>query len=73
LETTLPDGEHRRRVDGRQLPGVGYLGPTWGQILEMKYDAWSDAIDGPRLLVDTSDTDAALAVSLAHVTRPDPA
>ena len=72
LETTLPDGvEHRRRVDSRQ--GVGYLGPTWEQILEMRYDAWREATDGPRLLVDTSETDAALAASLAHLTRPNPA
>ena len=74
LETTLPDGvEHRLRVDSRQAPEVGYLGPTWEQILEMKYEAWSVATDGPRLLVDTSDTDAALAASLAHVTRSNPA
>jgi hypothetical protein len=74
LETTLSDGvEHRLRVDSRQAREEGYLGPTWEQILEMKYDAWSEPIDGPRLLVDTSDTDAALATCLAHVMRPNPA
>lgn len=68
LETTLPDGlEHRRRVETRQA--LGYLGPTWKQILEMKYDDWSEAIDGSRLLVDTSDRDAAVASCLAHVMR----
>lgn len=67
LETTLPDGaEHRRRVD-RRGAGVGYIGPTWEQILEMRYDVWHEATDGPRLIVDTSDTDAALAACLAHV------
>lgn len=74
LETTLSDGvEHRLRVDSRQASEVGYLGPTWEQILEMSYDAWSEPIDGPRLLVDTYDTDAALAACLAHVMRPIPA
>lgn len=69
LETTLPDGvEHRRRVDGRQAQ-EGYIGPTWEQILDMQYDVWHEATDGPRLVVDTSDTDAALAACLAHVTR----
>ena len=68
LETTSPDGlEHRRRVETRQA--LGYLGPTWKQILEMKYDDWSEAIDGSRLLVDTSDRDAAVASCLAHVMR----
>lgn len=74
VETTLLDEvEHRRRVDSRQAPGSGYLGPTWEQILEMRYDAWNEATDGPRLLVDTFDTDAALAACLAHLSNPDPA
>ncbi len=69
VETTLSDeDEHRRRVDKRQAPGVGYLGPTWEQVQAMRYDPWSKGTDGPRLLVETSDIDAALAVSIAHVT-----
>jgi predicted kinase len=69
LETTLPDGaEHRRRVDSRGA-GVGYIGPTWEQIVEMRYDVWHEATDGPRLVVDMTDTDAALAACLAHVGR----
>lgn len=66
LETTLTDElEHRRRVESRQTGG--YLGPTWEQILEMNYDDWSEAIDGSRLLVDTSDSETAVAACLAHV------
>jgi hypothetical protein len=37
----------------------------------MKYDAWVEAIDGPRLLVDTFETDAALARCLTHVSSSD--
>jgi hypothetical protein len=73
LETTLPDVvEHRIRVESRQASEVGYLGPTWGQILKMKYDSWSEATDGSRLIVDTSDTETALAACLAYMTGPDP-
>ena len=72
LEMTLADGvEHRLRVENRQARG--YVGPTWEQILDMKYDDWSEAIDGRRLLVDNFETDAALARCLTHVASPDPA
>jgi hypothetical protein len=39
----------------------------------MQYDDWSEAIDGHRLVVDTFDTDAALARCFTHVTSPNPA
>lgn len=68
LETTLHDVvEHRRRVDIRQAPGTGHIGPTWEEIRQMRFDAWDEATDGPRLLVDTTDTDAALEACLAHL------
>ena len=72
LEMTLGDElEHRRRVEKRQA--LGYVGPTWEQIMDMKYDGWSEAIDGRRPVVDTFDTDVALARCLAHVKSTDPA
>lgn len=72
LEMTLADeAEHRLRVEHRQ--GRGYVGPTWEQILDMKYDEWSEEIDGRRLLVETSDTGAALARCLTHLASPDQA
>ncbi len=72
LETTLTDRvEHRFRVEHRQ--DQGYVGPTWAQIRDMKYDEWVEAIDGPRLLVDTFETDDALARCLTHVASRDPA
>lgn len=65
LEMTLADQvEHRLRAETRDAP-------TWKQILDMRYDDWSEAIDGRRLLVDTFETDHALARCLAHVARPD--
>lgn len=68
LEMTLADEvEHRLRVENRQARG--YVGPTWEQILDMRYDEWSEAIDGRRLLVDTFETDTALARCLTHVTN----
>lgn len=72
LEMTLADEvEHRLRVEHRLARG--YVGPTWEQILDMKYDEWIEAIDGPRLLVDNSETDAVLARCLTHVASPAPA
>ncbi|WP_284537049.1 AAA family ATPase [Nocardioides sp. T2.26MG-1] len=71
LEMTLSDQEeHRLRVEYRQANG--YVGPTWEQILEMEYDDWSDAVDGPRLLVDTSVVDVTLAHCLRYVASPHP-
>lgn len=55
--------EHRRRVDGRQGPGSGYVGPTWEQILEMRYVAWNEA--AATLAAVTGRTYANLA-QLAH-------
>ena len=72
VEMTLSDGaEHRLRVESRQARG--YIGPTWNQIRDMEYHQWSEATDGPRLVVDTFDTDAALALCLTHVTSQSPA
>lgn len=71
FEMTLADDvEHRLRVEHRQARG--YVGPTWEQILNLRYDEWNDAIDGRRLLVDAFETDAALARCLTHLASPDP-
>jgi predicted kinase len=71
LEITVPDAaEHRRRLDRRRAQDS--LSPTWEQVAEMEYDAWSEPVDGRRLLVDATDTDAALAACLAYLME-DPA
>lgn len=65
LEMTLDDeAEHRRRAEKREAP-------TWQQILDMAYDDWSETPDGRRLLVDTSETDTALARCLTYVATAD--
>jgi predicted kinase len=67
LEMTLVDeAVHRVRAEKREAP-------TWEQILDMKYDDWSETFDGRRLLVDTFETDAALARCLTYVATADPA
>lgn len=64
LETRLKnEHEHRRRVELRQAGG--YLGPTWQQIQEMNYEPWDDTLDSRRLIVDTSDSEAAITTCLA--------
>jgi hypothetical protein len=67
--TLADEVEHRLRVEHRQAGG--YVGPTWEQILDMKYDEWSEEIDGRRLLVETFDTDAALTRCHMHLASPD--
>lgn len=72
LEMILSDAvEHRLRVERRQTDG--YIGPSWEQIIAMEYDAWSETADGLRLVVDTADTDVALAACLDHVKGSAPA
>ena len=47
VEVTCSDrGEHRRRVERRTLDGQP--APTWQQVLDRRYDAWTD----PHLVVD---------------------
>ncbi len=47
VEVTCSDrGEHRRRVERRTL--AGQPAPTWQQVLDGRYDAWTD----PHLVVD---------------------
>ena len=42
VEVTCSDlGEHRRRVE-RRTPD-GQAAPTWRQVLDRRYDAWTDA------------------------------
>jgi hypothetical protein len=45
----------------------GYVGPSWETIHRMTYDEWDDDRFGPRLVVETSDTSAALTATLGHI------
>lgn len=65
LETRLTNEfEHRRRVERRRASG--HLGPTWQQVQATNYHPWDDTLDGRRLIVDTSDSEAAVTACLAH-------
>jgi predicted kinase len=68
LETTVSDArEHRRRVEERHSGASGYVGPSRETIQRMTYDEWDDERYGPRLVVETSDTSAALIAALGHI------
>ena len=71
LETVLPDREeHRRRVERRVADIPGHEVPTWEVVQSGEWSAWDEARDGPRLLIDATDTAAAVALVLGAVCRP---
>jgi predicted kinase len=63
VEVTCSDrGEHRRRVERRTLDGQS--APTWQQVLDRRYDAWTD----PHLVVDNiGDPEPHIAEILVYV------
>ena len=63
VEVTCSDrGEHRRRVERRTLDGQP--APTWQQVLDRRYDAWTD----PHLVVDNvGDPEPHIAEILVYV------
>ena len=68
LETFLGDElEHRRRVEQRGSGESGYLGPSWHEIQAMTYESWDNTRSGPRLALETSDTEATLAAAMRHL------
>jgi len=65
VEVTCSDlGEHRRRVE-RRTPGLdGHAAPTWQQVLDRRYDAWTD----PHLVIDNvGDPEPHIAEILLYV------
>jgi predicted kinase len=64
LETVVADeAEHRRRVTDRRPDLTGQTVPTWDDVLTGDYVTWDEARDGPRHLIDTTDTDQAVAAA----------
>jgi hypothetical protein len=71
VEMRLTDAvEHRRRVEARRPDLLGQAVPTWDHVAAAAYEPWDADRDGPRLLVDASSTDAALAATRAYVAEP---
>ena len=65
VETVLPDqDEHCRRVESRLADIPGHEVPTWDEVQRSEWNAWDETRDGPRLLVDATDTAAAVALVL---------
>lgn len=62
VETVLPDpDEHRRRVETRLADIPGHEVPTWDEVQLGEWTSWDETRDGRRLLVDSTDTTAAVA------------
>jgi len=50
--------EHRRRVESRRADIAGHQLPTWSQVVERDYSAWT----GDRLVIDTAGQDVEQSV-----------
>ena len=50
--------EHRRRVESRLSDIAGHQLPTWSQVVERDYRAWT----GDRLVIDTADQNVEMSV-----------
>ncbi|MFC7621243.1 AAA family ATPase [Microlunatus sp. GCM10028923] len=60
LETVVADpAEHRRRVTDRRPDLAGQSVPTWDDVLTGDYEPWDETRDGPRHLIDTTDSEQA--------------
>lgn len=71
IETVIADeSEHRRRVTARRPDLVGQIVPTWDDVRAADYVPWDGARDGPRHVVDMTDTERAVATALALLRLP---
>ena len=68
LETVVPDrAEHRRRVEARAADIPGHRVPTWDEVERGEWTAWDEDRDGPRLVLDATDTRSAVDRALSAV------
>ncbi len=71
VESWLPDQvEHRRRVETRTADIPDHQIPSWDDVEAQHWAPWDTTRDGPRTLIDTSDSARALAQILAIPTQP---
>lgn len=71
VETWLPDAdEHRRRVEARTPDMPGQQVPSWDEAVRQTWVPWDEVRDGPRALVATHDSGAALAAVMALTPGP---
>ena len=53
----------RRRVEARVPDLNGQVVPTWADVVGRQYVPWDESRDGPRVLVDMTNTSAGLALA----------
>ena len=71
VETWPPDQvEHRRRVETRIADIPDQQVPSWNDIEAQHWVPWDPKRDGPRTLIETSDSARALAAILAVTNEP---
>ena len=60
FETVLRDPvEHQRRVEHREADIPGHVPPSWQEVQDAVWVPWQEERDGKRLVVDTTDSEAA--------------
>lgn len=70
VQTWLPDPVgHRRRVQARTADIPDHQVPTWDQVESQQWIPWDQDRDGPRTLIETSDSSRAPTAVLA-ITAP---
>lgn len=68
IEVVMADAdEHRRRVESRESDVDGLVVPSWQDVLTSDYVPWDETRDGPRLVVDGGDGDAAAETIAARL------
>jgi predicted kinase len=71
VETWLPDDvEHRRRVETRTPDIPDQRVPSWSDVEAQRWVPWDARRDGPRTLIETSDSARALAAILTITQEP---
>ncbi len=68
LECVLADlAEHPRRIEQRRADLRGWVVPIWRDVNERPYIPWEENRDGPRAVIDTTDSVHALNAALVVV------
>lgn len=68
FETSLPDvAEHRRRVEDRRPDMPGQQVPGWNAVQAWEWAPWDEARDGPRVIIDTTNSADALIAAMEAI------
>lgn len=66
----LDPAEHRRRVEARRPDLPGQVVPTWEEVTSCDYVLWDEERDGPRTIVDMTDTATAVTAARSRLSLP---